>query len=359
MHPFFNVSSTGATATVWLTQVLNAHPQIAAFHALRSDPFLIKGKNMSFDEIFSGMQILKERMYGISSLGLVHTFYHSHFREKLKQAQGGHIAIIRDPIRRIHSLFYHHYEQTHKVEIIDNDPYLTLQKNNHISELKLPSEVLRRRLNIYELEFLVLCNSTIKNDILNVIQCQPEEIFIFEDFVKDKDYFCGLIHQLIGTEDDSFFENKFDENKKKKVNQHVAKKVDSYSIFQSWPLELKNIFLYVILLHGVDNVVSLYTSHGYSKTIKMILEWFRETYPSLNAEAFLHANGVQETSSLALQKVSVKPILQQRKKIVRQALDVVLKQRKEQKKGSLTLPYSKREYRQALVLANPALRSLN
>ena len=38
----FNVSSTGATATVWLAQVLNAHPQTA--HALRSDPFSSKEK---------------------------------------------------------------------------------------------------------------------------------------------------------------------------------------------------------------------------------------------------------------------------------------------------------------------------
>ena len=60
-----------------------------------------------------------------------------------------------------------------------------------------------------------------------------------------------MIHQLIGTEDDSFFENKFDENKKKKVNQHVAKKVDSYSIFHH--TELKNIF--ICDSHGVDNVV--------------------------------------------------------------------------------------------------------
>ena len=69
-------------------------------------------------------------------LALFIHFHHSHFREKLKQAQGGHIANIRDPIRRIHSCFIIN-EQTHKVET-DNDPYLTLQKNNHISELKSP-----------------------------------------------------------------------------------------------------------------------------------------------------------------------------------------------------------------------------
>lgn len=359
MHPFFNVTSAGATATVWLTQVLNSHPQIAAFHALRSDPFVSKGKDISFDEIFSGIQILKERMYGISSIGLVHSFYNSHFREKLKKMHGGHIAILRDPIRRIHSLFFHHYECTHNVEIIDNDPYLTLRKYNHISELSNPSEVLQRNLNKYEAEFFVLCNVTIKNDILNVIQCQPEEICIFEDFVKDKDYFCGSMEQLTGIEDPSFFEHKFDENKNKKINQHASKKVDSFSIFESWPLELKNILLCIILLHGVDNVLDLYSSHGYSKTIQMVLEWYYETYPNLTSETFLQANRVQEVFSLELQQISVRSTLKQRKNSMKQALDVVRKQKREQEKGTLSLPYNTKQYRRALVVANPVLRSLN
>ena len=201
MNSYFNVSSAGATATTWLTKLLNSHPNIAAYHALRHNPFTQDQRHLTFEELFAGFKICKERMIGVESIGAIHTFYHSTFRQQLKEMGGGHFAIFRNPIRRINSLFAHHYEKSHHIEIIDNNVYKTMIERGHLSNIAQLETVLNSPLNEYERRFFWLCNDAIRNDILNFIQCPPHEICIFEEYTKDKDYFCGLMNVLLDTED--------------------------------------------------------------------------------------------------------------------------------------------------------------
>ena len=80
MVKIFNISSSGSTATVWLTSFLNSQ-NMTAFHALRQSPFdLSTDENSSSSFPINGYRMttalldLRERTMIEKPIGLVHSY---------------------------------------------------------------------------------------------------------------------------------------------------------------------------------------------------------------------------------------------------------------------------------------------
>ena len=134
------------------------------------------------------------------------------------------------------------------------------------------------------------------------------------------------------------------------------KKVDFRSIFASWPKAIKHIFFNIVLLHGFENVKTVYHKLGYGETADMIFSWFDEHYPNFDHLSYPKKTGVQENLSLLLQGVQIKQPQKKKEKVTKFALDIVQKQQKAIQDQSTSLPYDSKTYRRALVVAKPWLR---
>lgn len=115
MTPLFCISSSGASATIWLTKLLNLIPNVLCFHALRYNPFLqIYDANpsqghdiMPPEQLAAGISQLLLHCWpmGERTIGVIHSYYGIEPRKTFLEYNGKFMCIIRNPISRFHSLF--------------------------------------------------------------------------------------------------------------------------------------------------------------------------------------------------------------------------------------------------------------
>jgi len=134
--PFFVIASAGGSATKWLATVLNAHPRITCFHALRKDPFAPDAEDLEKQYFVNGLKSLNEATNGTKCFGSVHSWPDAGPRKKVIANGGIHRWIIREPLSRIHSLFCANYTNGLGHEASNEDIYETIKKNEQLSPLK-------------------------------------------------------------------------------------------------------------------------------------------------------------------------------------------------------------------------------
>ena len=246
MVPVFLVSSTGATATLWLTKLLNQIPGITAFHAFSIDPF--ENSTISADKIVHGMHVMSQNLGTSCSVGAVHTTPGSQGYETLKSLGGGIMGIIRDPVMRTHSLFSHHLVQVQKMPLENGDIYETLINNDTVEK--------------YSQDFQTRTVDSLAYDLEMVRAFGKDSLCKFELMTSDSAYCRSKIESLLDA-DLKFFENTISQEIPNTVNKHRFDNYSSIELFGKWPMQFKLMFLKTMRDHGFRELLYLYDVFDY------------------------------------------------------------------------------------------------
>lgn len=246
MVPIFNISSSGGSATLWLTNLLNRHAGVVCMHALRDNPFT--DEPIGPAQMVKGLLDLTYRVRGSHSFGVVHSFYGSEIYDEIRAVGGGFMAIVRHPVARIHSLFSHHYRDIGGHQIRNGDVYGTMSEDGTSSEL-LPV-------------FDSRVKETLRADMQNLTTAQPGEVAVFERMTSDADYCRERLEMLLDT-DLSALMPAIRGELGNKLNQHVDARRAVDDIFGQWPRPFRDCFQGYATHIGLVGVRDVYRHYGY------------------------------------------------------------------------------------------------
>lgn len=246
MVPVFNISSCGASATVWLTALLNSHPKVFCIHAMRECPFT--GEEVSAAQVIEGLNFLWSRTEQKRSIGLIHSYYDADTYTQFREAGGGFMAIVRHPVFRIHSLFTHHFRYVQQNTIRHGDVYRTIEEDGRVEEL---CGMFSKR-----------AEETLYSDLSNMSMLQPDEIALFERLVSDASHCRARLEKLLDL-DLQDFEATIEASLDRKLNQHTDEHVSAAETFKRWPLPYRDAFQAFATRIGIVGVRDMYRRFGY------------------------------------------------------------------------------------------------
>lgn len=284
MVPIFNISSTGATATAWLTGLLNLHPSVVCFHGLRHDPFTDGKEPLSGASLYDGLMSLRHRVRQRPpvTFGLIHSFSGPEVRPELIDRDGSFMAILREPLSRIHSLFINHYTTLHKQNMdVEDDVYQLVEERHQISSLEtlytpfFPCNA--DTMTPIEWTFYALCKDTMANDLANYTLCPRLEVVRYEDITKDPDYLHTVLKRLLQDELEEFRDViiEYCASDAYRGSRSFSIRRTPDDLFIAWPEQFKRLFLAAAGECGIGDVIDLYFTAGYSLP-ESLLTWIEE-----------------------------------------------------------------------------------
>ena len=215
MKEFFYISSYGGSATAWIAKSLSLHPEIVCFHGTRNIPPRsnnLSQPEMTPDEFMDGLLTCRKSVMLSKFFGAIHGFYGTIAYESVTKRNGAFASIFRNPVKRIHSLYTHHFETTlHK----SGHPYQGMEED---------------QFNLFK----HLCNDTIRFDAEIASQTDIETCFAMEDLVKQPVTYKKLFRIITPQLDIS-------ENYIKKIfsigcfNKHAHISLSPKNTFLLWP----------------------------------------------------------------------------------------------------------------------------
>lgn len=256
MVPFFLVNSPGGSATKWLANLLNQHPSVMCFHACRRRPGQSEVPILEANDLIDLLIEEKNRNEWCRSIGSVHSYHAAEGYQETRLRGGGILGILRNPIRRMHSLISTHWKDIRKQEsVVEDNIYEDIKRNGNLRLFKTreifdSSDMEERLANISYL--------TLQGDLSLLKYFKDEELIFFEDMVFDFDYLREIIMNNFMI-DISCSEHMFED----KVNTHSYTFFETEEeIIQSWPDEFKVIFL-EIAKTKLAELIYLYQKKGY------------------------------------------------------------------------------------------------
>jgi len=275
MVPFFNISSAGATATGWITHLLNHDPRINCYHSLRADPFLYSSpvgaaENwMNATTAIQGLKGLRLCTEDFRSIGLCHSFYTSRahgVRAAFLAADGRHAVMFRNIIQRLHSALC--YNAPPILGAIAAGPKLYEMMSNKYKESDIGySEIMTfSELNPAEAKFLDIALQFVMFDLDNWLEAPPEEVLLFEKVISDDDYLLARLERLLD-DDMNGLREPIRLTRSNPQHQHSGgdRRTDDDWFFM-WPESFRRLFVRVILDGGILAVRRMYEGLGYSYT---------------------------------------------------------------------------------------------
>lgn len=242
----FAVISWGAAATLWLSHVLNMHPEIFCVHAMNIIWDKLQKKRIpNFSSQLDGLEYLRivsTLGTGCQVAGDVHGISGRqvpYLREILGEKFNA-VVVIRDPIRRLKSQIAL-FQKFVKFKSYNINYVKKIIKDKKIS---IPDNNYENKLFIHGVNML----NTIKDEV------NLGKIFKMEDLVSDTSSLKSLIHEISKeklTIDDELLSKMIS---KKSVNPHKANEIE----FSTWQISV------------IKNVVDekswdLYSKFGYKK----------------------------------------------------------------------------------------------
>lgn len=274
MTPIFTISSRGGSATRWLNNIINSHPEIVCFHGFRQDPFEPE-TTFQPEKLAKFLMMMRERSslltsdyFPSNSFGTIHTYHGTEPRDSFMAEGGNFSVILRDPFCRIHSLFAHHHLRN--VRNVVGGPahrmdYDALRKNDEIGDARniTLNEIHNSERTLTENWFLTLCLQILKADLDAMTNCDPHEILRYEDLVGSKDGLKDGLSRALDTEvSDDFpgIADHFD----RPTNSHSTVSLTAEDIFSSWPDKFRKFFFHCFLAVGYDGLEKAYAKNGYT-----------------------------------------------------------------------------------------------
>jgi hypothetical protein len=275
----FYISSLGHSASGWLQDVLNKHPQIVTFHGCRSFPPIESGKvdDTPVDEFSESLSICTKGTYHKKLFGAIHGYYGSIAKDSTIKSGGLFSSIIRDPIKRINSLYYSsnlkyfksHADLWDSMQELPFDQLPTKMVNGHISDAELPSDAsynfkLAKKL-FKSFRNLTGWSLSIDNDCFK--NCDPKKILIMEEMTKSREYFIKIVWPCVTNYLDLNSYN-IDEmlnpmQKENHINNHTGIYKSSKEIYDVWPKCFKRVFSKLFYQDG-DNTKKMFENYSYN-----------------------------------------------------------------------------------------------
>ena len=265
LKPFY-ISSFGGTATLWINEVLNAHPEIVSFHGTRSIPPHGSGTNDLSPEAFTqGLNLLMTKSSHSKLFGAIHGFYGATLYPSIQAVGGAFCAVTRNPIKRINSLFNHHYKKTVGTGENGWDKRKTVYQDmvdKKFDAIAFDAQNQVKTSAVVEY-FMWICEGTLGNDILLFDILGLEYTFKMEKLVTDRDYFANLL-SVIGQDNltisDKYLDKVFTTAE---THKHAHVEQSEQDIFDSWPDILKLIYKNNFAKLNPSKVASVYEALDY------------------------------------------------------------------------------------------------
>ncbi len=206
----FYVSTFGGSASRWLSYALSMHPSVVCFHGTRCIPPINMGTehDMNAEQFAEALATCELSSQYRKSFGSAHGFHGTDIKKAIEARRGNFAAVIREPIRRINSLFLANYKAITEAEIGKPTIYDEISER-HVNELLFRVDGNSVSIGNVSKVFLSICDGTLKYDIEIALNCDPTAIFLFEKMTSDREYFANMFHYLMAnleTITDSSFE---------------------------------------------------------------------------------------------------------------------------------------------------------
>jgi len=263
-HPFFYVSSFGATATQWLAMALSTHPEIVCFHGTRSMPPRALGiEDVDPETFVEGLRHCGRACQYKKIFGAIHGYHELKAYEAVTSTGGTFAAIIRHPIRRIHSLFAlvmqrdYHYTKP--------DIYRYAEASHLLYQPKLKSF---GRYTVWTTPidhwFTWAVEGTLAGDAAYFSHLDEDHIFQMERFVSEPAYFRQLVRTLTQDSVDAppdYLTKVFELGA---THQHSPARMNWRQIYEQWSPKFKFMYHYFIHQHGELTLHRKYAAYGYT-----------------------------------------------------------------------------------------------
>lgn len=202
----FYVSSLGASATAWLARALNLHPRIVCWHGTRSIPPVPSSREttMAPEAFARGLRICAESTGGTKVFGAVHGYRGLLVKDAIEGEGGRFSAVIRHPVRRMHSLLSHYagaaIAQNPAFARFDGLPAIMA----HLEALGFPERAAleascRGRPEDAEIACVMVgllhhCfDRTVEDDVRIAEGCAADQVVAMERLVSDREAFAAFV----------------------------------------------------------------------------------------------------------------------------------------------------------------------
>jgi len=283
----FDVATSGGAGSRWFTHLLNQHKDVIALNGYREISFWGQ-KHPSVEQMIMGLRNFGNHAAGKAVIGLIHTHFGTESREVILREGGRFMAVFRDPIMRINSLFHHHLRDNFGVPLIDNDAFKTVCENGSLSKLEesFPNFFLKDRKNLTRAEngFSNILNQVIPTDIKNFLTITDDEVCKFEWMTTSVDYCNKKISYLFQVENFDFSEI-IEPCLNKKMHRHDFKDTNTVEkIFVNWPEQFKRLFATTVESVGAPKFLRVYSMLGYDEAVAVMEKYLKENEENFNWE---------------------------------------------------------------------------
>jgi len=210
MYPFFNISSRGGSATMWLAKILNSHPLCFCIHGVEPEcnPY---AHPLSPELEIQKLAALREQdtsKSGPRTFGIIHRFYNTAPKTDFLKAGGSFSAILRHPFKRINSLFTYDLNKAKMENAIPLQKglsiYETLKEDGYITDPDDAPMLMATMdpLTNIERSFLRVCSQVLNHD-MDIIQngFDQNNIIRFEDMTSDSSHCLNWLEGVLGFRD--------------------------------------------------------------------------------------------------------------------------------------------------------------
>ncbi len=194
----FYISTVGSTASLWFTRVLSLHPGIACFHGARSisaardDPS--HNEPHLFVQQLSRLYLLAD---GCKYFGAVHGFVSRVIKPEIDAVHGGFAAMCRHPITRVNSLLHREAQHIQSSEPLTVAEVFRIFRMSSIDKADAAEADGLRNCEFYVAKFFSLCHATISEDMWNFDNLHGQQLFRYEKFTSDPNYFRRCFEHLV------------------------------------------------------------------------------------------------------------------------------------------------------------------
>jgi len=240
------------------------HPDIVCFHGTRSIPPYESGTvpDMTPEDFVKGLRQCSIATGDQKMFGAVHGFYGTLLKRSVESEGGRFGAVLRHPIRRIHSNFVLSYgAEICGKDVSDVDVYRVIKdKRLDVVDVLVNDSVVN--LSPVEKAFYHYCKSFMYFGLDCIRECNDDAVWRMEDITSCKESFRRMFCYITGdlVEYTGHYESMvFSVGK---INKHVADE-SFMNIFDAWPDAFKFLFRQAIVELGGEQVIDTYMRFGY------------------------------------------------------------------------------------------------
>lgn len=280
----FYISSFGASATVWIGRALSLHPDVVCWHGTRAVPPHVAGTgDLSPEDFADELLICARNTGGAKAFGAIHGFHGTRAKAAFEARGGRFSCVLRDPVKRIHSLFWAYAEDVLGQPVDDVYGVVgALATEQRLRPLRGRERLANRlgrlagrheaeqRLREYKSatglvsKFRWICNRTLEYDLECIASLESEQVARMESLTTDPDALDRFLDRNVRSGigcTDAMRQRLFSGQK---LNRHARRPLESTEILESWPPALREIYRAALERLGLDRLQEAYGAFGYA-----------------------------------------------------------------------------------------------